>query len=130
MASKRKGPTPEGRVKNAVFTWCHLHGFFVWDNKSTGLFDPTTKRFRALGKWAIRGTPDLVGILPDGRFLGIEIKVPKTQTTTKTYPTKEQKLFIGRSNELGALCFVARSIEDLEENLKPYLPVKHRENRL
>ena len=54
-----------------------------------------------------KGVPDILGILPDGTFLGIEVKTEDG----KVRP--EQKVFIERAQSLGAMCFVARSLDDV-----------------
>ncbi len=54
--------------------------------------------------------PDLF-LFWNGRSVWIEVK------RKGSYPSKEQKDFIARSNKNGVLAFVARSIEDLEKHL-------------
>ena len=61
---------------------------------------------------APKGTPDIIGYLPDGRFLGIEVKRPGKN------PTPVQQEWHDRARESKCCVFVARSIEDVENNLK------------
>lgn len=57
------------------------------------------------------GSPDIIGILPGGQFLGIEVKVPGNK------PTEKQKEFLARIDELGGKSFVATSIDDVQKEL-------------
>ena len=60
------------------------------------------------------GTPDLIGILPGGRFLGIELKRPGLASRT----TAEQDAWIGMINRMGGLGFVATSAEEVKSKLE------------
>jgi hypothetical protein len=88
-------------------------GIFAWKNQTQGTFDPRAKRFRKFN--GLKGVSDILGILPDGTFLAIEVKRAKP----KTYPTKDQKEFIKNITISGGVAFVARSIDDITKNLKP-----------
>jgi len=59
----------------------------------------------------IRGISDILGILPDGRFLAVEVKTKKGRVSP------EQQVFLDRINALHGVGFVARSIEDVEKGL-------------
>lgn len=60
-------------------------------------------------RFGSKGLPDIIGILPGGRFLAIECKVKKRK------PTVEQEAFIGLVNESGGLAIVARSVDDVAD---------------
>jgi len=59
----------------------------------------------------VKGISDIIGVLNDGRFLAIEVKRPRGK------PTKAQQFFIDQVNEAGGLAFVARSLEDVQNEL-------------
>lgn len=84
---------------------------FAWKNNRIGVFDPRKKTFRKSGKYNIKGVPDICGIY-NGKPLYIEVKKPGG------YPSKEQKEFITRANNEGAICFIARSLDEVIEKLK------------
>lgn len=100
---------PESVLKRSILEYLHLKGHFVWNNPSTGTYDPRTRSFRAKrGIFNIPGVSDILGITKDGRPLAVEVK-------TKTGKVSDhQKNFIERFTEKGGLAFVARSIEDCE----------------
>lgn len=66
---------------------------------------------KRLVRFGSKGLPDILGILPDGRFLGCEIKCGTTRTTP------EQKAAISAINTAGGLAFIARSLEDIDRAL-------------
>ena len=62
------------------------------------------------------GISDIFAIAPQGsvnpgRFIAIEVKTEKGRTTV------HQEFFINKINENGGLGFIARSIDDVKENL-------------
>ncbi|OQA61445.1 MAG: VRR-NUC domain protein [Candidatus Atribacteria bacterium ADurb.Bin276] len=54
-----------------------------------------------------KGIPDIIGVLPGGKALLIEIKRIGGKVS------EEQKSFLENAKALGAKAFVARSVEDL-----------------
>ena len=65
-------------------------------------------------KYAINGVCDILGILPDGRFLGIEVK------TQKGVPSENQLNFIKQIIANNGVAFIARSIDETQEILRKY----------
>lgn len=63
------------------------------------------------GMGSTPGVPDIVGIMPDGRFLGIEVK------TDRGVVSDHQARFIEGINAAGGLAFVARSVDEVIEKL-------------
>ena len=58
------------------------------------------------------GIPDLIACV-DGRFVGIEVKREKGNTTSKIQEYKLRKI-----KEAGGVAIVARSVEDVKQALK------------
>jgi len=85
-----------------------------WRNNNVGVFDPTRRCFRKNhSKYTPNGISDILGIYR-GKPMAIEVKRPKPD---KTYPTKEQKVFLQVFAEAGGIAFVARSVEDVIKGL-------------
>lgn len=105
---------PEAIIQNQIMSYLKFKGIFAWQNKSTGTFDPTSKRFRKPGLWFMRGTSDILGILDGGKLLAIEVKTPKGKLTP------EQKLFLREIRLRGGISLVARSVADVELALKQH----------
>jgi hypothetical protein len=92
----------------------YLPGCFAWKNNNTGIFDPTKKVFRKpKGRFLINGISDIIGMYK-GKALFIEVKTPKTIKRVSV----DQKEFLRRVGELGAIALVASSIEDVQNALK------------
>lgn len=62
-------------------------------------------------KSGLPGSSDIIGCLPGGRFLAIEVKALKG----KVSPLQQQ--FIDNINQAGGLAFVARTIEAVQKNI-------------
>jgi hypothetical protein len=75
--------------------------------KTFGIFH--WKVWQGLG--STPGVPDIVGILKDGRFLGIEVK------TERGVVSDHQSRFIENINATGGCAFVARSVDEVIEKL-------------
>ena len=60
----------------------------------------------------VTGSPDVLGQLPDGRLLGVEVKSPTGKLSTP------QSVFIERINSAGGVAFVARNCNDVFKNLE------------
>ena len=94
---------------------CHLAaaecGAHVWRN-NRGMFLTLDGKRKTRAGLEAPGSSDLIGFLPGGRFLAIEIKTK----TGRVAP--DQQRFIDFVNASGGLGFVARSTEDIFAKLK------------
>ena len=129
--SKYIKPPTANELTNAVVKFLGLHGYMVWRQNNTGVFDPTA----ALGKMrpalrggltpkqregmckramqksfrnnpGINGLPDVIGFhRKTGVWIAAEIKAGKD----KLRP--EQKHFLETLHKSGGECYVVRSTE-------------------
>lgn len=76
-----------------------------------GVYDKAKGTYRKGGKWAISGVSDILGILPDGRFLAIEVKRPGGKASAK------QLEFIEQITSRGGVAFVADSTDVVRREL-------------
>lgn len=105
--------TPERLIENAIFAFLKSKNIMCWKTDSVGIFNPVRKVYmKSHNPHRIRGVSDCLGILPDGRFLALEVKAPKG------YPTKEQKEFVANIIKNGGVAAVVRSVQEVEELLK------------
>jgi hypothetical protein len=102
----------ENDVLQSICQYLWYRKIYFWRNNNTPTFDRKRGIYRSMPKWAIKGVSDILGILPDGRFLAIEVKQPGK------YATKEQKAFLAQINAFGGMGFVARSIDDVQKFIK------------
>jgi hypothetical protein len=95
----------ENNIQRQILEWLKLNHIEAWRN-NTGR--------RGGVSYGKKGLPDIIGYLPDGRFLGIEVKSKNGKIS------KEQNEFIQRAKESSALCFVANDVVDVINNIRDY----------
>lgn len=119
-------------IENQILTYLSNKRIFAWKNQSTGLFDPTKGSFRKnRNVHHINGVSDILGCLPDGRFLAIEVKKPyiskktmkfkeRTQEELEKLASEDQVRFTNKVKSFGGVSFYADSIDVVEEQLRLY----------
>jgi len=102
----------EIEIVKTILEYLHYKRIPAWRNQSGMIFIKDKK----YGKRAIRmgkaGVSDIIGCLPNGRILCLEVK------TDKGKPTELQSEFIAEISRNNGLAGIVRSIEQLEELLK------------
>ncbi len=95
----------EAEVSAAIQVRASQVGARLWRNQA-GKYQ--LKDGRWLSSGLFEGAPDLVGLLPDGRFLAIEVK-------SKTgRPTPAQVHAIEFLRSMGAVAAICRSVEEFD----------------
>ena len=100
--------TPEGRIKTACLRYLERRGFFVWNNPS-GAVRIAPDRWLHFGR---KGSSDIIGLLPDGRFLAVEVKSDHGRISP------EQSVFLERIRGSGGLAVVVKSWQELDQVLR------------
>lgn len=100
----------ESDVQKLILQYLHLRKIYCWVNKTTGTWDNNLKIYRK--GTTFKGVSDILGILPDGRFLAIEVKVKYNK------PSPEQIEFIDNINRNKGVAFVAYSLDEVINTLK------------
>jgi len=104
-------------IQNEIMNFLAECNIFCWKNASVGIFDKKIGQFRApKSRYQIKGVSDILGIMPDGRFLAIEVK------TKVGKPTPEQMKFITAINGMGGVAFISRSTEQTYDQLEKFWP--------
>lgn len=99
---------PENVIKRHIIHYLKLKKIMCWSNATTGIWDAKAGKYRRLNGYGMRkGVADILGILPDGRFLAIECKTGYNKTTP------EQDNFINEINASNGVAFVARNLGDV-----------------
>jgi hypothetical protein len=96
---------PESEVLRACLDYLAARGIFAWRN-NTGGARVEGNRFIRFG---VKGSPDILGVMPDGRILCVECKSAKGRLT------REQREFGEAVLRRGGVYVVARGVEDLQE---------------
>ena len=100
--------TPEGRIKADCLRYLERRGFFVWNNPS-GAVRIAPDRWLRFGR---KGSSDIIGILPDGRFLAVEVKAEHGRLSS------EQSAFIEKVRGMRGLAVIAHSVRELDITLR------------
>jgi hypothetical protein len=100
--------TPEGRVKAACLRYLEKRGIKAWNNPS-GAVRIVPDRWLHFGK---KGSADILGILPGGRFLAVECKAPDGRLSP------EQREFLADIKALGGLAVMVRGWKELDQALR------------
>ena len=88
-------------------------GYMVWRNNSGAFWNHARQAYvKVQGVGRINGVSDILGVLPDGTFLAIEVKSRTGRLT------EEQKVFLLKVSNRGGLAFMARSLEDVQKAFK------------
>jgi len=100
--------TPEGKAKSTILRYLERRGFFAWNNPS-GAVRIAPDRWLHFGK---KGSADILGCLPGGRFLAVEVKAPAGRLAP------EQSAFMEKVRGLGGVSIVVRSFKELDQALR------------
>jgi hypothetical protein len=101
---KRRNKTPENDLKKAILRYLHFHKIPAWRINS-GAIKIQDRYIR----FSVPGISDIVGVLPDGRFLAVE-----TKSAGNTL-TPAQKDFLETITRNNGVAIVAYSINDIFE---------------
>lgn len=108
----------EKQLEKSILQYLTYNRIFAFKVNNTGIYDPIKKIWRKPNSpYILKGVSDILGVLPSGKFLAIEVKAPKRLNTL----TEHQKLFLRNVNKNGGIGFAADSIELVQEKLKDYL---------
>lgn len=107
----------EREIEISILEYLNRQDIFAWKVKTQGTFDPIKKQFRRPSKHYLTGQPDISAILPNGRYMGLEVKTK----TGRLAP--HQKIFLERIRLAGGIGVVVRSIEDVIKILRSELLV-------
>jgi hypothetical protein len=99
--------TPEGRVKAACLRYLEKRGIKAWNNPS-GCTRIAPDRWLHFGK---KGSADILGCLPDGRFLAVEVKAERGRLSP------EQRQFLADIKTLGGMAVMVRGWKELDNAL-------------
>jgi hypothetical protein len=103
-----RSDTPENRVKAEVMKYLKLRHIYCWSNPS-GAVRIRPGKFMSFG---LKGSSDILGVLPGGRFLAVEVKAQGGRLSP------EQRQFLETIRGLGGLPLVVRSWKELDAELR------------
>ncbi|KKM77534.1 hypothetical protein LCGC14_1369090 [marine sediment metagenome] len=98
----------ETQLVRVCLEWLSMEGVLAW-RQNTGAWVSTYKGKRSVVRYGIPGMSDILGVLPDGRFLAIECKLPGREATI------EQERFHARIDASGGLGIVVHTLDELQD---------------
>lgn len=115
-----KFEVPESVVLNSCLGLLNLMGIFAWRN-NTGAYKAKSNRTlkERVVYYGKKGSADIIGILPDGRFLAVECK----RESGKASP--DQLLFLSNIKANKGVACIVHSCDELMEVLKKEGVVNH-----
>jgi hypothetical protein len=100
--------TPEGHIKTDCLRYLNKRHIKAWNNP-TGCVKIAPDRWLHFG---LKGSSDILGCLPGGRFLAVETK------SLRGHLTDEQREFLQEIEHLGGLAVVVHSFRELDAALR------------
>jgi hypothetical protein len=101
----------EQDIVNACLEVLRYKGVFAWRQNQGRLPVKDRSGARLVSFTSINGVSDIIGVLPDGRFLAVECKRPGN------VPTGDQQDFLNAVRRRRGLALVITDAEDLAETL-------------
>lgn len=101
--------TQEGAIVAACLEFLHYAGVTAWRNNSGAVKYKNASGASRFLRYGKVGSADIIGWMPDGRFLGVECK------TSTGRLSETQKVWLAELRKSGGVAVVARSVDDLIE---------------
>ena len=99
----------EQDIVNACLDLLRLRGVFAY-RQNQGAFHPRDRHGERFIRFtSINGVSDIIGVLPNGRFLAVECKRPGNN------PTNDQQAFLDAVRRRGGLALVVYDASDLDD---------------
>jgi hypothetical protein len=99
----KKLPVLEKHIQRAILEYLWATGIMAFKFNNVGIKKPDGSYIPS----GCKGVSDILGILPGGRFLAIEVKRPGGKAT------QLQQQFIDNVNDKKGLAFIAYSVDDV-----------------
>lgn len=138
--AKAKPKISEADIQKSIIKYLSLKGIFHWRQNTQGQLMQGSGNQAFIKPSSAPGAPDVIGVLPDGRALFIEVKTPSwrppspeaVETTYARYMRgeiksdyhktfRDQRSFQIRARRAGGLVIVATSLEDVSSRIDSYL---------
>ena len=113
------GTLKAGEITSAIIAYLTRHGFKVWRQNTSGIYDQQTGRWRK-NQQGCNGVPDIIGFrLTDGVFVGVEVKAGRDILRD------DQKQFLTELKQAGGVAFVAYDFAQFQQSSEGLGPHRH-----
>lgn len=101
----------EQDLVNDCLHWLKLHKCMTWrqNQGAVTINGPGSKRFVRFSHR--KGISDIIGLLPDGRFLAVEVKMPGKRKNL----TPDQSQFLDEVNAMHGVAVCVTSLDELAD---------------
>lgn len=99
----------EQAIQKQILDYLRFRKILAWKNPSVGVYVRARNTYIPSTN---RGSADILGILPGGRLIAVEVKKSSGRLSS------HQELWLDQVRAAGALTVVARSVEDVERALQ------------
>lgn len=86
--TKNTKPKSESDIQTKICEYLYKRGHFFWRSNNTAIFDRKLGMHRSMGKYALRGVPDII-VLKSG-FIGLEVKKPGGKLSSEQLAFKKR----------------------------------------
>ena len=107
FAPRRRPDKPERAVQKAILLWLRAHGALVAVTDAGAAY----RAGAFFGDMIPAGWPDITGLLPDGRFVGVECKAKRGRQS------QAQKAMEREIRRCNGIYILARTIEDVQNGI-------------
>jgi hypothetical protein len=97
----------EGQLVKHCIRWLESVGCEAWRNNTGAAMLPGKGGKMRPVRFGKKGHADIFGIIPGGRWVVVETKLPGNK------PTPEQVAFLARVREMGGVAILAHSVDEL-----------------
>ena len=99
-------------ITGAILAYLSHHGYAVWRQNTTGLYDAAKARWR-VNPQGRRGVPDTIGFRKsDGVFIAVEVKAGRDTLRD------DQKQFLTELKQAGGVPFVAYDFAQFQQSFE------------
>lgn len=104
----------ETDLVRAIVIYLRVQGIFCWrQNTGAARYGGSKGKKPRFVRYGEPGISDVLGMMKDGRFLAIEVKLPGNEE-----PSDNQKEFMAKVRASKGITFVATCIEDVRDKLE------------
>ena len=107
FAPRRHRGKPERAVQKAILLWLRANGCLVAVTDAGAAY----KAGAFFGDAIPAGWPDITGLLPEGRFIGVEVKAPDGRQSSV------QKLIEQEIRKRSGIYVLAYSVQDVQREI-------------
>jgi hypothetical protein len=104
---------PGTQLANLILEYLHRMGIKAWRNNSGSVLQSAGGKVRRIN-YGLKGSSDIIGWMPGGKFLAIEVKVGKDKLS------EDQFNFLGDARRDGCVVIEAKTLQDVEDFFTKY----------